>query len=77
MESTEKHSLKVYQAFSKTFVYGHSFNKKKSLENEITVRQLIKILFILKSHHYTVIKVIKEEKPLTYFVSFLRTCLGM
>lgn len=76
MENTEKHSLKVYQAFSKTFDYRHSFNKKKSLENEISVRQLIEIIFILKSHHYIVINVIKVEKPLTSFLSFLRTCLG-
>lgn len=76
MESTQKHSLKVYQAFSKTFDYWRSFNKKKRFENEISVR-LINIIFILKSHQHIVINVIKNEKPLTSFLSFLQTSLGM
>lgn len=77
MESTQKHNLKVYQALRKRFDYQSSFNKKKRLENEISVRQLIKIIFILKSHQYIVINVIKDKKPLTSFLSFLQTCLGM
>lgn len=76
MERTQKQSLKVYQAFSKTFGYWHSFNKTKRLANEIAERQLIKTIFILKSHQHIVINVFKDEKSLASFLSFLRTCLG-